>query len=59
MFAVLALLYGLLYLTLKAESYAMLAGSIVLWAALGLIMYLTRGIDWYRRSGAGQQELQV
>jgi len=53
MFAVLALLYALLYLTLKAESYAMLAGSIVLWAALGLIMYLTRGIDWYRRVDQG------
>ena len=46
--AILACLYGFLYLTLNAESYAMLAGSVGLWLSLGLIMYLTRGIDWYR-----------
>lgn len=49
MLVVLGLLYGLLYLTLKAESFAMLAGSIGLWLALGLIMFLTRRIDWYQR----------
>lgn len=49
MLGVLGLLYAFLYLTLKAESYAMLAGSIGLWLILGLIMYLTRQIDWYRR----------
>ncbi len=48
MLGVLGLLYAFLYLTLKAESYAMLAGSIGLWLILGLIMYLTRRIDWYR-----------
>ena len=54
MLAVLGLLYAFLYLTLKAESYAMLAGSIGLWVTLGLIMYLTRGIDWYQ--GQTKQE---
>ena len=44
----LACLYGCLYLTLLAETYAMLAGALGLWVILGLIMYLTRGIDWYR-----------
>jgi len=46
--AMLACLYGFLYLTLNAESYAMLAGSLGLWLILGLVMYLTRKIDWYR-----------
>ncbi len=46
--AMLVCLYGFLYLTLNAESYAMLAGSIGLWLSLGAVMYLTRGIDWYR-----------
>jgi inner membrane protein len=41
-------LYGFLYLTLNAESYAMLAGSLGLWVILCLVMYLTRRIDWYR-----------
>lgn len=44
---ILTLLYVFLYMTLKAESYAMLTGSIGLWASLALIMYLTRRIDWY------------
>jgi inner membrane protein len=47
MAAVLGLLYGFLYLTLNAETYALLAGAIGLWAALAVIMYLTRRIDWY------------
>ncbi|HSD68413.1 MAG TPA: cell envelope integrity protein CreD [Woeseiaceae bacterium] len=47
---VLFVLYCLLYMTLTAETYALLAGSIGLWAALAMIMYLTRRIDWYERS---------
>jgi inner membrane protein len=50
MAAVLGLLYGFLYMTLKAETHAMLAGAIGLWAALAAIMYLTRRIDWYGKS---------
>ena len=45
--AVLAMLYGFLYLTLNAESFALLAGAIGLWVALALIMFLTRRIDWH------------
>jgi inner membrane protein len=45
--AMLSVLYGFLYLTLRAESLAMLAGTIALWLGLGLVMYLTRHIDWY------------
>ena len=44
---VLGLLYCFLYLTLNAETYAMLAGAIGLWVTLAVIMYLTRRIDWY------------
>jgi inner membrane protein len=51
--AILAVLYSFLYMTLKAESYAMLAGAIGLWATLALIMYLTRGINWYSDSEDG------
>ena len=50
MAVVLTGLYGFLYLTLLAESYALLAGSIGLWFVLGAIMYLTRKIDWYASS---------
>ena len=47
MMAILAILYSFLYLILSAESYAMLAGAIGLWITLGLIMYLTRRINWF------------
>jgi inner membrane protein len=47
----LVLLYVFLYLTLNAETYAMLAGSIALWAGLAMVMYLTRDIDWYALGG--------
>jgi len=53
---VLAGLYLFLYLTLKAESFALLAGSIGLWVVLAVVMYLTRRIDWYASdTNAGEQ----
>ena len=50
---VLAGLYVFLYLTLKAETFALLAGSLGLWIVLAAIMYLTRRINWY---AAGDEE---
>jgi len=43
----LAGLYGLLYGLLSAEDYALLMGSLLLFAMLGLFMVLTRRLDWY------------
>ena len=54
MAAILILLYSFLYMTLQAESYAMLAGAIGLWVSLAIIMYLTRRIDWYANSDADE-----
>ncbi len=48
MAAVLSGLYVFLYLTLRAETYALLSGAIGLWAVLATTMYLTRNVDWYR-----------
>jgi inner membrane protein len=42
-----ALLYGYLYVLLMSEDYALLIGSIGLFAALGAIMFATRRVDWY------------
>ncbi len=47
MLGILLLLYGFLYMTLQAEDYALLAGSLGLWVTLALVMYVTRRIDWY------------
>lgn len=46
--AVLALLYGFFYSLLQLEDYSLLLGSFGLLLMLGVIMYLTRHIDWYR-----------
>lgn len=43
-----ALLYAYLYVLLVNEDYALLIGSIGLFAILGLIMYATRKVDWYQ-----------
>ncbi|MCG3199045.1 MAG: Inner membrane protein CreD [bacterium] len=43
---VLATLYGYLFVVLKNQDYALLAGSLGLFAALATVMYLTRNVDW-------------
>jgi inner membrane protein len=43
----LALLYAALFMLLKAEDYALLAGTILLFALLAGLMIGTRRTDWY------------
>lgn len=50
----LAGLYGLLYGLLSAEDYALLMGSLLLFAVLAAVMVLTRRLDWY---GVGRKDL--
>ncbi|MEO1575042.1 MAG: cell envelope integrity protein CreD [Pseudomonadota bacterium] len=38
--------YGFIYMTLGAQTYALLAGSLGLWGVLAGVMYLTRHVDW-------------
>jgi inner membrane protein len=40
-------LYGYLYLLLRLEDYALLAGSLGLFVVLALVMFVTRRMDWY------------
>jgi inner membrane protein len=47
MSGMLVLLYSYLYVLLQAEDYALLLGSIGLFAILAFVMYLTRKVDWY------------
>lgn len=54
MLGLLAGLYTFLFVTLRAEQYAMLIGAVALFAILAVVMYLTRRLDWYRvRLGRG------
>lgn len=43
----LAGLYGFLYLLLRLEDYALLAGSIGLFVVLAVVMFITRRMNWY------------
>ena len=47
MLAALATLYGFLYLLLRAEEAALLAGAFGLFVMLALVMFLTRRVDWF------------
>lgn len=49
-------LYGFLYVTMQLEDYALLIGSIGLFVVLGVVMYLTRRIDWYGISSSAPVE---
>ncbi len=45
--ACVALLYSYLYILLMNEDYALLIGSVGLFAILAAIMYVTRRVNWY------------
>ena len=47
-------LYGLIYLLMRLEDYALLVGAIASFVAIAAVMYFTRRIDWYggRKPGA-------
>jgi inner membrane protein len=44
---VLLLLYGVLFGLLQSEDHALVAGSVLLFGLLALVMLLTRKVDWY------------
>jgi inner membrane protein len=46
--AALLALYGLLYVILGSEDYALLTGSVLVFAVLALVMVLTRRVNWSR-----------
>ena len=45
--AALTALYGFLYLLLRLEDYALLAGAMGLFLVLSAVMFLTRRMNWY------------
>lgn len=46
------IVYGLLYVLVLSEDYALLLGAIILFVALAAVMLVTRKIDWYGAAGA-------
>jgi inner membrane protein len=51
MLPVLGAAFGFLAVVLSAEDSALLLGAVGLFLLLGTVMFLTRGVDWYRREG--------
>ena len=51
---ILALMYGFFYSLLQLEDYSLLLGSLGLALILGVVMYLTRRIDWYNAYGKAE-----
>jgi len=39
--------YGYLYFVLQSQDYALVAGTVALFAALALVMFCTRRLNWY------------
>lgn len=48
-------LYGFLYVILQSEDYALLLGALLLFAALAIVMIITRHVDWYRLAEQSQR----
>ena len=48
--AMLVVLYAAVYGLLISEDNALLLGSVLLFAMLAAVMYVTRSVDWYRGS---------
>lgn len=44
--------YGVLYVLVLSEDYALLLGALAVFAALSAVMWATRKIDWYARTDA-------
>jgi inner membrane protein len=60
MAALLVVQYGFLYVLMRLEDYALLLGSLGLLLILGLVMYLTRKVDWFNVGrGEGQSTKPV
>ena len=56
--AQLAALYGVMYLLLKSEDYALLMGSLFLFGLLAAIMLGTRRVDWYSLRAVAREPTQ-
>ena len=44
---ILVLLYAYLFILIQLQDFALLIGSIGLFVILSMVMYLTRGVDWF------------
>jgi inner membrane protein len=53
--ALLASVHGVLYIVLRMENFALLAGTGALFVALAAVMFFTRNIDWHAQDAGGAE----
>lgn len=53
--ALLVSVHGVLYVVLRMENFALLAGTGALFAALAAVMFFTRNIDWHAQDAGGAE----
>ena len=51
----LSALYGLLYVIISSEDFALLMGSVLIFAILAISMIMTRKVDWYQVGGRSEK----
>jgi len=54
--AIMGILYTIIFLILKEQEYALLAGSIIAFLAIAATMVLTRSVDWSGQKGSQGEE---
>ncbi|MEC7118698.1 MAG: cell envelope integrity protein CreD, partial [Pseudomonadota bacterium] len=52
--AMLASMYGALYVILQSQQHTLILGSVLVFVVIGIVMYLTRHIDWYQLGNKAQ-----
>jgi len=50
-------LYGLIYVLMRLEDYALLVGALSSFAAIAAVMYFTRKVDWYGIAGNDSRDI--
>ena len=50
-------LYGLIYVLMRLEDYALLVGALSSFAAIAAVMYFTRKVDWYGLAGNDTRDI--
>jgi len=52
----LVFIFGFIFVILQLEDYALLTGSVGLFAILAAVMYISRNIDWYGLNGSRPED---
>jgi inner membrane protein len=56
-FVAFAALYGLIYILMRLEDWALLVGAVTSFAAIAAVMFFTRRLDWYGGGGRNGESL--